>query len=170
MLVWLIGLSGAGKTTIALELQKILRATNHTCVMLDGDIVREVCGSDLGHTLEDRRKNALRLRNFGKFLVEQKVNVIVSILSLFPEDRSWNRTNIKDYYEVFVDAELKDIERIDIKGIYKKARAGELSHVAGIDLPFPIPESPDLIIKNTFDESAEKYARRIFQSIEQRLI
>ena len=96
MVVWIIGLSGAGKTTLAEEVVAEVRREQENVVLIDGDMIREIFGNDLGHTLDDRRTNANRIYQLGKLLDSQGINVVCAILSLFPESRSWNRENIPD--------------------------------------------------------------------------
>ena len=149
MVVWIIGLSGSGKTTLANEVIKHVRHELKDVVLIDGDVIREIFGNDLGHTMEDRRSNALRICQLGKFLDGQGINVVCAILSLFPESRSWNRKNLKNYYEVFIDTPISDLVQRDPKGIYHKYNSGELRDVAGMDIDFLPPDSADLIIMNT---------------------
>ena len=148
MVVWIIGLSGAGKTTFANEVVAHVRRVQRNVVLLDGDVVREVFGNDLGHTMDDRRTNARRICQLGKFLDDQGINVVCAILSLFPETRSWNRENLKNYYEVFIDTPMQDLVQRDSKGIYRRFNSGEISDVAGMDIEFPRPDNADLIINN----------------------
>ena len=149
MVVWIIGLSGAGKTTLASKVVSLARAAKPNVVLIDGDAIRELFGNDLGYTLEDRRKNADRICQLCKFLDDQGIDVVCAILSLFPESREWNRKNIKNYYEVFIDAPLEELVERDYKEIYAKFKRGEVSNVAGLDLKFPRPDNADLTIKNT---------------------
>lgn len=154
MVVWLIGLSGAGKTTLANEVIAQVQSMQRNVVLIDGDMIREIFGNDLGHTLEDRRTNALRICQLGKFLDEQGINVVCAILSLFPESRSWNRKHLKNYYEVFIDAPMKDLVQRDYKGIYRRYNSGEISDVAGMDIDFPPPSNADLTINNVSSKEA----------------
>ena len=149
MVVWIIGLSGAGKTTLANKIVSNLRKSETSVVLIDGDSIREAFDNDLGHGLEDRRKNADRISKFCKLLDEQSIHVVCAILSLFPESRSWNRKNIKNYYEVYIKTRIEQLKKRDSKGLYKKYDDGELKHVAGMDIKFIPPNKPDLIIDNT---------------------
>jgi len=149
MIVWIIGLSGAGKTTLANEVMDNISAAQGNAVLIDGDLIREVFDNDLGYTMNDRKTNARRICQLGKMLDDQGVNVVCAILSLFPESREWNRENVKSYYEVFIDAPIENLVDRDSKGIYQKFKSGEIKDVAGMDLDFPRPDSADLIIKNT---------------------
>jgi adenylylsulfate kinase-like enzyme len=166
MVVWIIGLSGAGKTTLANGIVAHVRRTNHNVVLLDGDMVREVFANDLGHTMKDRLTNASRICRLGKLLDDQGINVVCAILSLFPESRSWNRENLSNYYEVFIDTPMKDLVQRDYKGLYCKYNRGEIRDVAGMDIDFPRPINPDLIINNiSTKEELLHFARPIVEII-----
>jgi len=148
MVVWIIGLSGAGKTTLASEVVAHVRRVQRNVVLIDGDAVREVFGNDLGHSIEDRHANAQRICRLGKLLDDQGINVVCAILSLFPASRTWNREHLKSYYEVFIDTPMQDLVRRDSKGIYSGFDRGEIRDVAGLDITFPRPDKADLIIDN----------------------
>ncbi len=166
MVVWIIGLSGAGKTTLANEVVAQVRRVQRNVVLIDGDVVREVFGNDLGHTMEDRRTNAQRICQLGKFLEDQGIDVVCAILSLFPETRAWNRKNINNYYEVFIDTPLPNLVQRDPKGIYRRFNNGEIRDVAGMDIEFPRPEDADLTIANIGSKEALlAYARVIAEKI-----
>jgi adenylylsulfate kinase len=169
MVIWLIGLSGSGKTAIGTALRELIVRSGKSCVFLDGDIIREIMGNDLGHTLEDRRRNAGRICRLCKHLYDQQINVVCGVLSLFHESQDWNRANIGDYFEVFLDAPLEVLIRRDNKGLYRRAAAGELRNVAGIDLEFPRPKSPDLVVANDFSQSVDGYAAQIFGRVRERI-
>jgi adenylylsulfate kinase len=166
MVIWLIGLSGSGKSTLANKIVKEANKIEHNTILLDGDVVREVFGNDLGYSLEDRLKNAERFCQLGKFLDSQGFNVVAAILSLFPENRDWNRRNIKNYYEVFIDTPLDVLIERDSKGIYARFNKGEISEVAGMDIHFQIPEKADLVIKNNVSrDSLLKHASQIIKKL-----
>jgi adenylylsulfate kinase-like enzyme len=126
-----------------------VRRVQRNVILIDGDIVREAFGDDLGHTIEDRLINARRICQIGKLLDDQGIHVVCAILSLFPETREWNRKNLKSYYEVFIDTSMKDLIQRDTKDIYRRFNAGEIRDVAGMDIEFPAPNNADLIINNT---------------------
>lgn len=149
MVTWIIGLSGAGKTTLAEHVAARLRRRGVTVALVDGDGVRSLFENDLGHSLEDRRRNAWRIVRLCKFLDEQGIDVVCAILSLFPETREWCRENMSDYYEVFIDAPLETLVERDDKGLYRGAREGRIENVAGMDIPFTPPQAADLVIRNT---------------------
>ena len=148
MVIWIIGLSGAGKTTLANEVIGRVRGEQKNVILIDGDMVREAFGNDIGHSLEDRRVNAQRICQLGKLLDDQGINVVCAILSLFPESRKWNRENLSNYYEVFIDTPIENLVSRDSKGLYARYNNGEISDVAGMDIAFPRPDNADLIIKN----------------------
>ena len=152
MVIWIIGLSGSGKTTLANKVLADVNAKSNAgskkTVLLDGDVIREIFDNDVGYSMQDRLVNAQRICQLGKFLDGQGVNVVCAILSIFPETRRWNRKNIKDYYEVFIDAPIASLISRDSKGIYGKYRRGEITDVAGMDLKFTKPDQADLVIDN----------------------
>lgn len=154
MVVWIIGLSGAGKSTLANEVVALANKVNCNTILLDGDFVREMFGNDLGYSMEDRERNALRICQLGKFLSEQGLNVVTAILSLFPESRQWNRDHLENYFEVFIDSPLEDLINRDSKGIYSKFKAGEITEVVGMDIHFEKPLSSDLVINNVDSKEA----------------
>jgi len=169
MVVWIIGLSGAGKTTLANEVIALVRKSCLNVVLVDGDMIREVFGNDLGHSMDDRLRNAERICKLCKFLDDQGIHVVCAILSLFPQSRVWNRENLKNYYEVFIDAPIENLIKRDSKGIYGKFLSGVIQNVAGMDIDFRTPENSDLVIRNTESVDllisyADSLARRIMEN------
>ena len=148
MVIWLIGLAGAGKTSIGNELHGLLKARRPNVVFLDGDQVRMIMGNDLGHTLEDRRTNAWRICRLCQYLETQGIDVVCAILSLFHETQAWNREHLTQYFEVYIDVPMEVLIQRDQKGLYTAALSGTAQNVAGIDLAFQPPPRPDLIIEN----------------------
>jgi adenylylsulfate kinase-like enzyme len=144
-----MGLSGAGKTTLAMEVCRLLRQTLSNVVLIDGDMVREMFASDLGFDLNDRRRNAQRIQELCKFLDAQGIHVVCAILSLFPESRRWNRKHIHRYFEVFIDTPFADLKQRDPKGLYSRFERGEIRNVAGLDLDFSVPVDAEVVIENT---------------------
>lgn len=149
MVIWIIGLSGAGKSTLASAVVAHLRRVKNNIVLIDGDMVREVFGNDLGHTVEDRLTNAERICKLGKLLEDQGITVVCAILAAFPETRAWNRSHLNKYYEVFIDTPISDLIQRDPKAIYRKFKDGEIRNVVGMDIPFLRPDNSDLVIDNT---------------------
>ncbi len=151
MIVWLVGLSGAGKTTIGRALHRQWQAVDPATVLIDGDEVREIFQHDRGpeaYTKDGRRKNAERITAMCAWLDGQGINAVVSILCIFPDIMAANRERFGGYFEVFVDASMAALEARDGKGLYAAAKAGKMDNVVGVQIPFPIPERPDLVIRN----------------------
>ena len=143
-----MGLSGAGKTTLATQVVEEIRKRGKKVVLLDGDIVRDLYENDLGHDLRDRLKNANRICRLCQFLDLQGIDVVCAILSIFPQSREWCKENLSKFYQVFIDCPINELKGRDPKGIYLKYERGEIKNVAGLDLEFIKPESPDLYIRN----------------------
>lgn len=164
--VWLTGLSGAGKSTLANELEKRLGARAVRTYLLDGDNVRHGLNSDLGFTTEDRIENIRRIAEVSKLMVDAGLVVITAFISPFRAERQLARSLMADgeFVEVFVDTPLVVAERRDPKGLYKKARRGELKHFTGIDSPYEIPENPDIVIDTT-SMSAQESADNLYQML-----
>jgi len=166
MVIWLIGMSGAGKTVIGKDLYNKLKKEYSNLVFLDGDDFRTIFGNDVGYTIEDRKKNADRFYRMCKYLDKNGINVIVSILSIFPELRELNRKNYSAYFEVYIEVAFDVLIRRDSKGLYNKALKGEIKNVVGVDIKFPVPEFPDLIINNNDDISIDAISDQILDKIE----
>lgn len=157
--VWLTGICGAGKTTIAHRVESRLNAAGrHTC-LLDGDNVRQGLNRDLGFSEGDRVENIRRVGEVSKLMVDAGLIVLVAFISPFRADRAAARGLVEDdeFCEVFVDTALEVAEASDIKGLYAKARRGELPSFTGIDSPYEPPKNPELRI-DTSRQSPEQAA------------
>ncbi len=161
------GLSGAGKTTIALELLRQLDGRNLKLERLDGDIVRQSLTADLGFSAEDRRKNIERVTFVAKLLSRNGIGCICSFISPYQAVRDYARQNTTNFLEVFVDAPLELVIERDVKGLYKKALAGEIPNFTGISDPFEAPQNPDIHL-HTGRETVEESARIIIDELERR--
>jgi cytidine diphosphoramidate kinase len=148
LVIWITGLSGSGKSTIANGVWQELRRRGTHAILLDGDAVREVFGGDLGHGHEDRLRNAFRISRLAKLLSEQGTNVVCATMSLFRECHDWNRANLPAYLEIYLRVPMSELEKRDPKGLYKRAAAGEAKGVVGVDLPFDEPSKAHLLIEN----------------------
>ena len=160
--LWFTGLSGSGKSTIANALQKRLFAMGKHTYLLDGDNVRHGLNRDLGFTDADRVENIRRVANVAKLMANAGLITLVSFISPFRSERRMARNMMEDgeYVEIFVDTPLDVAESRDVKGLYKKARAGEIKNFTGLDSPYEAPNTPELRI-NTVEHSAEDAAEEI---------
>ena len=146
--IWLTGLSGSGKSTLATHLAQNLNKKNIKNFIVDGDVLRESFGHDLGFSKEDRSQNVIRAVTLTQEKLKQGLVVIVAMISPFIKDREFARSQFKSsqFKEIYVSTPLGECERRDPKGLYKKTRAGLLSDMTGIDSPYDAPLRPDLII------------------------
>lgn len=160
---FITGLSGAGKSTVARELFKIIRSGKSNVILLDGDELREIFLNDLGYSMEDRKKMAMRYVRLVKMLSDQNIDVILATISMFSEVRQWNRKHIENYVEIYIKASLDTLVKRDPKGIYKNALNGSVKNVLGIDLEFEEPDNPDMVLENDSGKSCESLARKIFE-------
>jgi bifunctional enzyme CysN/CysC len=149
--IWLTGLPAAGKSTIANALEKRLFAAGHHTYLLDGDEIRLSLNKDLGFSEADRNENIRRVSEVARLLVDAGLIVIVSFISPYRAQRDRARALFErgEFLEIFVDTPLRECERRDPKGLYAKARRGELKEFTGIDSPYEPPVSPEVHIRTT---------------------
>ena len=149
--IWITGLSGAGKSTLAHQVVAHLRATSDPVVMLDGDELREVFGAVAAnarnHGREGRLALAMQYAHLCRVIAAQGLTVVIATISLFREVHAWNRANLPGYFEVYLKVPVEELRRRDPKGIYRRFDAGELTHVAGLDLPIEEPEAADWVVE-----------------------
>ena len=161
--VWFTGLSGSGKTTIANELDQLLLANNNHSYILDGDIFRAGLSSDLFFNKKDREENLRRIKYVAQMFCDAGIISLVTFISPFKLDRKKARDLLgKNYIEVFVKTSLETAEKRDPKGLYKKARKGEIQNFTGIDSPYEVPENSELIL-DTEKHSPAECALAIFK-------
>ncbi|HEX5756452.1 MAG TPA: adenylyl-sulfate kinase, partial [Arenimonas sp.] len=160
--LWFTGLSGSGKSTIANLVERRLLASGHHTYLLDGDNVRHGLNKDLGFTDEDRVENIRRVAEVAKLMVDAGLIVLVSFISPFRSERRMARELFApgEFVEVFVDTPLAVAEQRDIKGLYAKARAGQIKNFTGIDSPYEAPETAELTVDTTA-LSAEAAAEQV---------
>ena len=158
--IWLTGLSGAGKSTIASHLAKSLSEKDIKTFVIDGDVLRESFGHDLSFSKEDRSKNVARAIHLANQKLHEGFVVIVALISPFRADRDLARTTLGSLFkEVYLSTPLSECERRDPKGLYKKTRAGLISDMTGIDSPYEVPLQPEIILDTSvlnIKESVEK--------------
>jgi adenylyl-sulfate kinase len=157
--LWFTGLSGAGKTTIAVALEPKLRERGVRVERLDGDVVRNQLTRDLGFSKEDRDKNIERVTFVAKLLSRNNVAVTAAFISPYAETRNYVRTETTNFIEVFVDAPLQVCADRDVKGMYAKAFRGEIANFTGVSDPYEAPVNPEIHVethKETLEESCNK--------------
>lgn len=164
MVVWLTGLSGAGKTTLAEAIVRAAKPRLPDLVLVDGDVIRELFSAGLGFDEEARKLQIGRIQRLALFLARQNIAVIVAALYSHPDLLRWNRANLPGYFEVYVDTPLATVEARDTKGLYSKARAGEVQHVVGLDLPWHAPEAPDMVV-HSMEGTPEAIATEIIRNV-----
>lgn len=164
--LWLTGLSGAGKTTVAVALEKELHERGLLIERLDGDTVREGLTRDLGFSKEDRDKNIERVSFVAKLLSRNRVGVVASFISPYREARDGVRKNTTNFIEVFVNAPLEVCASRDVKGLYAKAMSGELKGFTGVNDPYEAPENPEIVL-HTDQETIEQSVGIIVAYLEQ---
>jgi adenylylsulfate kinase len=144
-------LSGAGKSTLAHEVVVRMRAAGESVVMLDGDELREMFGAAevnlQNHGREGRLALAFQYAHLCRVISAQGLTVVIATISLFREVHAWNRENLPDYFEVYLKVPVEELRRRDPKGIYRRFDAGELTHVAGLDLPIDEPDTADWVVE-----------------------
>ncbi len=165
MILWITGISGAGKTTIAKALIKILKPRIPQIINIDGDEVRDLFGNDLGYNESDRIVQINRIQRLCLFLEKQGHIPIASALYSNEALLKWNRKNFKEYYEIFLNASVDLVSKGDVKGLYKKALNGEEKNVVGLDIPWNKPTSSHLIINRDDGISLEETVEKIISTI-----
>ncbi|GAA0453986.1 adenylyl-sulfate kinase [Alkalibacillus silvisoli] len=152
LVIWLTGLSGSGKSTIGNHVEQQLYQEGIHSFLLDGDDMRQGINKDLGFKREDRTENTRRIAEIATVLNQAGIIAIVSTISPFKEDREMAKNIIsKDYYsEVYIKCSLEECERRDPKGLYQKAKSGEIKQFTGVSQPYQEPEDPDLILDTTY--------------------
>jgi adenylylsulfate kinase-like enzyme len=169
--IWITGLSGAGKSTVGKKLVEEIKSRSHSVVYLDGDELREVFGSIANskdnHGREGRLKLSFQYAFLCKLLSNQGISVVIATISMFKEIYTWNRENLKKHYEIFLDVPIIELKRRDPKEIYKKFDRGEITSVAGLDLSIDQPVEPHLHIihgpSNTIDTTVDEILKLIYE-------
>ena len=166
---WLTGLSSAGRSTIANLLERKFGALGQHTYLLDGDNIHLGLSRDLGFTYRDRVENIRRIAEVAKLMVDAGLIVIVALISPFRSKRARTRTLMEngEFVEIFVDAPIEVCEARDVKGLYAKARRGEIPDFTGIDSPYEPPENPELCL-DTVELSAEEAVDEILQFLQKR--
>ena len=169
VVLWFTGLSGSGKSTLAHAVEEELYKRRCSTFVLDGDNVRHGLCSDLGFSDQDRVENIRRIGELSKLMIEAGVITLTAFISPFKADRAAVRKLMPhgDFIEVFCDCSIDTCEDRDVKGLYKKARAGEIPHFTGISSPYEVPEKPELAV-NTDELSLEDSVNKVIELLLER--
>ncbi len=172
VMVWFTGLSGSGKSTVAMGVERELHRRGILCRILDGDNIRAGINNNLGFSDEDRRENIRRIAEIGKLFVQTGIVTLACFVSPTNEIRQMAKEIIgeEDFKEVFVSTPIEECERRDVKGLYARARRGEVKNFTGISAPFEAPEHPDLSIDTSqlsLEESVNEVLRLVLPTIRQ---
>ncbi|NRD20794.1 adenylyl-sulfate kinase [Winogradskyella eckloniae] len=170
MLLWFTGLSGSGKSTLANLVEQQLHKIGMSTFSLDGDNIRQGINKDLSFAPEDRTENIRRIAEIGNLMVEAGVVTLAAFVSPYIKDRENIKTIVgaENFIEIYINTSLEECERRDVKGLYKKARAGEIKNMTGISAPYEAPENPDIEII-TDNQSIETSVQYIVDFIIQKL-
>lgn len=164
--LWFTGLSGSGKSTIAREVERALHGRGVLCYVLDGDNVRHGLNANLGFSPEDREENIRRVGEVTRLFHDAGLFVLVCFISPYRKDRDRVRELVgEDFLEVFVDCSIEECENRDVKGLYAKARRGEIKDFTGISAPYEEPEKPEITIR-THEQSIEECTKAILDRLD----
>ena len=171
--VWITGLSGAGKSVLAAALVARLRMVDDEILLLDGDELREVFGATSvnaqNYGRDKRTALAMQYAHLCNILAKQGFTVVIATISLFKEVHEWNRENLQGYFEAYLRVPLEELRRRDPKGIYRGFDAGEIKDVVGLDLPFDEPNSSDWILEFSPSQSVEKSVNELLNHLKSRM-
>ncbi|AUZ26340.1 adenylyl-sulfate kinase [Bacillus subtilis] len=169
-ILWLTGLSGSGKSTIANAAARELFEQGYQVIVLDGDNIRHGLNKDLGFSDEDRKENIRRIGEVAKLFVQQGTIVITAFISPFREDREQVRQLVEagEFNEIYIKCDLDICEQRDPKGLYKKARNGEIPFFTGIDSPYEEPEAPELVL-DSGQHDREECKNQLIEFVQQKL-
>lgn len=162
--VWITGLAGSGKTAIAKKIRSRFANLYGPTILISGDDIRNIFGL-YKFTKEERRKNAINFGKLSKFISNQKINIILATIGMYEKARKNNRKNIKNYVEVYIKADIKNIIKVGKKKIYKRFN----SNIVGLDIKPELPKNSDIIIKNDFNTSIEKLSDKLIDTLKKKL-
>jgi adenylylsulfate kinase-like enzyme len=165
MVIWITGLSGAGKTTLIQAIAGEVKRDLRELVLLDGDAIRQLFGNDLDYREASRVIQIKRIQGMAKFLSDQGLVVMVAALYAHPDLLRWNRDNFAGYFEVYIQASMGLVGARDSKGLYVRARRNETENVVGIDIPWHPPTDADLVLDADSGESVDVMAKRVIAAI-----
>ncbi|ANY68226.1 adenylyl-sulfate kinase [Paenibacillus sp. BIHB 4019] len=160
---WITGLAGSGKTTIGKQVYTRLKAQSDAVVFLDGDMLREAFGHDLGYSIADRYASAMRNARMCRMLALQGLDVVCATISMFHSCRAWNKANISHYYEIYLRVSKDTLITRNQKELYTGALNGQVQEVVGMDMDFEEPSQPDLIVVNEASASLDAIVNQILK-------
>ena len=169
-LIWFTGLSGSGKSTIANLVEQVLHKRGIKTYTLDGDNIRKGINNDLSFSPQDRTENIRRIAEIANLMIDAGLVVLAAFVSPYKKDRENIKKTVKDvnFVEIYINTSIEECERRDVKGLYKKAKAGEIKNMTGVSAPYEAPKTPDIEIK-TEEESIEDSVTKIIDFITPKL-
>ncbi|MCH7524251.1 MAG: adenylyl-sulfate kinase [Bacteroidetes bacterium] len=169
-LIWFTGLSGSGKSTIANLVEQVLHKRGIKTYTLDGDNIRKGINNDLTFSPQDRTENIRRIAEIANLMIDAGLVVLAAFVSPYKKDRENIKKTVKDvnFVEIYINTSIEECERRDVKGLYKKAKAGEIKNMTGVSAPYEAPKTPDIEIK-TEEESIEDSVTKIIDFITPKL-
>ena len=164
ILFWITGLSGSGKTSLAKKIFPFVERNCGPSIHLDGDTLRNILDLN-GYTFKERASNGVKFTRIAKFLTDQGINVIFSVVGLMDKPRAWNRKNIKKYIEIFIKSDVKKIISVNKKKVYKSTK-----NIVGVNIKPQFPKNPHIIIDNTFDKNLNFFEKELRLKIKKIII
>jgi len=160
---WITGLAGAGKTSISKNLYNYFKMKKDNFILLDGDSLRKVLNDNINYSLTNRHKLAMQYAKLCKLISDQQINVICSTISMFDSVRKWNRENIVNYIEIFIDVPLEILKKRNQKNLYKNFFSKKEKNIIGLDLEYEKPKNADIIINNDNSKNISQLTAQIIQ-------
>ena len=164
ILFWITGFSGSGKTTIAKKILKTIISNYGPTILVNGDDLRHIFKLK-GYTLNDRKKISKFYCNYAKFITNQKINLIFTVVSMIDEPRIWNRNNISNYIEIYIKSNLNKILKNKKKKIYLNKK-----NIVGIDVSYELPKKPDIILVNNFKKNINELSKELLSKIQKKIL
>lgn len=165
MVIWITGLSASGKTTLATTFFENYKKKIPNLVLLDGDIIRDLFGNNLGYTVDDRIKQINRIQKLSLFLEKQSIVVVVAVLYSDKNSLAENKNIFNDYMEIYLKGTIEQLKNREFKNLYKDAHEGKITNVVGVDIPWIEPENPDIIFNLSENLSPNEMSKILFKKL-----